>query len=249
MASLPLHVGASVQQDTDLGVLMVRQRGSGSAMNYAAMPRWQALDMACQPRPADRDDASRGQLAVACCWPTGSTAHRAWSRSWRRSAGDGCWARPRCGSGHASVVPHLDPRLRFEAVQPRSVADHEALERAVFGVDPSRAEARRQELSEALASGSLRALVVRLEDEPIAVARVSQGQGVAGIYAVGVARAWRGKGYGTLLVTIATRAGMATGNRIVWLSVEDGNDPARHVYDKLGFQPAFGWARWLAPAD
>ena len=42
---------------------------------------------------------------------------------------------------------------------------------------------------------------------------------------------------------------MATGNRIVWLSVEDGNAAARHVYDKLGFQPAFGWSRWLAPAD
>ena len=106
-----------------------------------------------------------------------------------------------------------------------------------------------QELRDALAAGRLRAFVVRLDDEPIAVARLSQGDGVAGIYALGVAHAWRGQGYGRLLATIATRAGMATGNRVVWLSVEDGNAPARHVYDTLGFQPAFGWSRWLAPAD
>jgi ribosomal protein S18 acetylase RimI-like enzyme len=237
-----------VQQDTDLGVLMVRQRGSGSAMNYAAMPRWQgstwraSLDRLTETM---RREGSWPSLLLADRFdrPPGLEQELS-SLGWRRVLGEtAMWV------GHASVVPHLDPRLRFEAVQPRSVADHEALERAVFGVDPARADARRQELSEALASGSLRALVVRLEEEPIAVARVSQGQGVAGIYAVGVARASRGKGYGTLLVTIATRAGMATGNRIVWLSVEDANDPARHVYDKLGFQPAFRWGRWLAPAE
>ena len=47
---------------------------------------------------------------------------------------------------------------------------------------------------------------------------------------------------------MATRAGMATGNRIVWLSVDGTNDVALHVYRKLGFQHAFGWSRWLAPA-
>ncbi len=166
------------------------------------------------------------------------------SLGWRRLLGETVlWV------GHASVVPHLDPRLRFEAVQPRSVDDHEALERQIFGVDPARAEARRRELADALTAGRLRAFVVRLDDEPIAVARLSQGEGVAGIYALGVAHGWRDRGYGTLMTTIATRAGMATGNRVVWLSVEDGNTRARHVYEKLGFQPAFGWARWLAPAD
>ena len=98
-------------------------------------------------------------------------------------------------------------------------------------------------------SGSLRAYVVRVDGEPVAVARLSQGQGVAGIYAVGVREPWRGKGYGTLITTIATRAGMAIGNRLIWLSVEDGNDAARHVYEKLHFQDAFTWARWLASPE
>ncbi len=248
MASLPLHTGAAVDQDEALGVLMVRRPGAGAAVNYAAMPRWAAGSW--------RDDL--GRLATTMrqegSWPSLLLSDRLdrppgmddamGSLGWRRLLGETVLC-----VGHASVVPHLDPRLRFEAVQPHSVDDHEALEREIFGVDPNRAEARRQELRAGLTAGGLRAFVVRLDDQPIAVARLSQGEGVAGIYALGVARARRGKGYGTLLTTIATRAGMATGNRVVWLSVEDGNDDARRVYDKLGFQPAFGWSRWLAPAD
>ena len=248
MASLPVHVGATVAQDPALGVLMIRQRGSGSAINYAAMPRWEggtwqtSLDRLANVMRAEGNWPSL-LLADRFDRPPGLDTAMA-SVGWRRLLGETVlWV------GHASVVPHLDPRLRFEAVQPRSVEDHEALEREIFGVDPARAEARRRELREALTTGGLRAFVVRLDGEPIAVARVSQGEGVAGIYALGVTRAWRGKGYGTLLATITTRAGMATGNRIVWLSVEDGNDPARRVYDRLGFQSAFGWSRWLSPPD
>ncbi len=248
MASLPVHVGAEVTQDDALGVLMIRQRGAGAAVNYAAMPRWEASTWrASIDRLGDvmRADGSWPSLLLAdrLDRPPGLVDVMP-SLGWRRLLGEMVlWV------GHASVVPHLDPRLRFEAVQPRSVDDHEALERHIFGVDPARAEARRRELAAALAGGRLRAFIVRLDGEPIAVARLSQGDGVAGIYALGVALDWRDRGYGTLMTTIATRAGMATGNRVVWLSVEDGNTRARHVYEKLGFQPAFGWARWLAPAD
>jgi ribosomal protein S18 acetylase RimI-like enzyme len=248
MASLPLHSGAAVDQDDALGVLMVRRPGAGAALNYAAMPRWDASTWRSSLDRVTETMRREGS------WPSVLLADRLdrppgmdetmGSFGWRRLLGETVmWV------GHASVVPHLDPRLRFEAVQPRSVDGHETLEREIFGVDPNRADARRQELRDALVTGGLRAFVVRLDDEPIAVARLSQGDGVAGIYALGVAHAWRGKGYGTLLATIATRAGMATGNRVVWLSVEDGNTPARHVYERLEFQPAFGWSRWLAPAD
>jgi len=248
MASLPLHSGAVVEQDATLGVVMVRRLGAGAALNYAAMPRWDAstwrsaLDRVTETMRQDGNWPSM-LLADRLDRPPGLDQAMG-SLGWRRLSGETVlWV------GHASVVPHLDPRLRFEQVQLRTVAEHETLEREIFGVDPSRASARREELADALVVGGLRAFVVRLDDEPVAVARLSQGDGVAGIYALGVVLAWRGRGYGTLLATIATRAGMATGNRVVWLSVEDGNAPALHVYDKLGFKPAFGWSRWLAPAD
>jgi ribosomal protein S18 acetylase RimI-like enzyme len=50
---------------------------------------------------------------------------------------------------------------------------------------------------------------------------------------------------GTLITTVATRAGMALGKRIIWLSVEDTNAGARRMYERLAFRPLFGWSRWV----
>jgi len=248
LVSLPVHAGARLVEDAELGVLRIRLPGGGAVMDYAAMPRWSPADWR-----RSLDEVTRRMRADGS-WPSLLLADRldrppgleraVRDLGWRRiSAESVLWV------GHASVVPHLDRALRFEAVQPRTVADHEEVERRVFGADPSRAEARRRELATALAGGRLRAFLLRLQGEPIAVARLSQGDGVAGIHGLGVVDAWRGRGYGTLLATVVTRAGMATGHRIVWLSVDEANEVALHVYRKLGFQHAFGWSRWLAPID
>lgn len=248
LVSLPVHAGARLIDEPELGVLRVHLPGGGAVMDYAALPRWTSREWrASLERVADRmrTEGTWPSIVVADRLDRPPGLERALDAlGWRRiSAESAQWV------AHASVVPHLDRALRFEAVQPRTVADHEELERRVFGADPSRAEARRRELAAALEGGRLRAFVLRLRDEPIAVARLSQGDGVAGIHGLGVAREWRGQGYGTLLTTVATRAGMATGTRIVWLSVDETNEVALHVYRKLGFQHAFGWSRWLAPID
>jgi len=248
LVSLPVHAGAHVVDDPELGVLRVRLPGGGAVMDYAALPRWSSSDW------RQSLERTSEQMRGEGTWPSLVLADRldrppgleraVQGLGWRRIAAESAmWV------AHASVVPHLDRALRFEAVQPRTVAAHEELERRVFGADPTRAEARRRELATALSGGRLRAYVLRLRGEPIAVARLSQGEGVAGIHGLGVAREWRGQGYGTLLATVLTRAGMATGNRIVWLSVDEANEAALHVYRKLGFQHAFGWSRWLAPLD
>jgi predicted GNAT family acetyltransferase len=136
--------------------------------------------------------------------------------------------------------------MRIEAVQPHSVSDHEALERLAFGIGRDRADERRRRLAEALASGRLRAFVVRVDGTPVAVARLSTGEGVAGLTGIGVHPDWRRRGYGTLVTIVAARAGLATGNRIVWLSVREGDEAAASLYARLGFRPTFGWTRWLA---
>jgi ribosomal protein S18 acetylase RimI-like enzyme len=151
--------------------------------------------------------------------------------------------------GHASVVPHLDPLLRIEAVRPRSLSVHDRLEREVFGIGEDQALRRRSGLSAALEAGRLRAWIVWLGDEPVAVARLSQGDGVAALQGIGVVEGRRGQGFGTLITTIATRAGMAVGNRILWLSVRDDNRAALDVYARLGFAPAFSWSRWLVAEE
>jgi len=248
IASLPVHAGASATWEAALDTLIVRQDGAGPTGNYAAMPRWSAQGW--QPML----DRVTQLVRHTGSWPSmlvsderdspprlGDALQRVgWHAVQRETV---LWV------GRASVIAHLDPRMRIEAVRARSVEAHEAVEREIFGLPDAMAADRRAALARALDAGSLRAFVVRVDDEPVAVARLSQGEGVAGIYAVGVREAWRGQGYGTLLTTIATRAGMAIGNRVVWLSVEDGNDVARHIYEKLHFRVAFTWARWLASPE
>jgi ribosomal protein S18 acetylase RimI-like enzyme len=244
LASLPVHAGATVEEDASLGVLLVRQPSEGPAWNYAALPRWSAEGW--------REQLGRVVEWFTDCgaWPSLLVADRLdrpiglgaalESAGWSAVVSEQVmWV------GRASVVPHLDPSMRIEAVQPTSVDDHELLERQVFGLPANQAADRRRVVSTALGSGQLRAYVVRVAGEPVAVARLSLGDRVAGIYGVGVAEAWRNRGYGTLVTTVATRAGMALGNRVVWLSVDPRNATAVHVYRKLGFQPAFTWTRWM----
>jgi ribosomal protein S18 acetylase RimI-like enzyme len=90
---------------------------------------------------------------------------------------------------------------------------------------------------------------VWLGDEPVAVARLSQGEGTAGLQGIGVVEEHRGQGYGTLITTVGTRAGLAMGNRLVWLSVREENERALAVYGRLGFERAFSWIRWLVTED
>jgi ribosomal protein S18 acetylase RimI-like enzyme len=250
LAELALHSGAVAVDEPDLGVLRIRggppggAQGGGVALNFAALPRWTAegwrmsLALLAQQMRADGDWPSL--LLTERDRPIGLDAligAQGWTEVNHETL---LWV------GAASVIPHLDPSLRIEAVQPDAVATHQALEARIFGLG-SRDRARRDAtLSAELASGRLRAYVVRVGGEPVAVARVSLGERDAGLYAIGVDEGWRRQGFGTLITIIATRAGLALGKRVVWLSVEEGNEAARAMYERLGFRQLFHWGRWVA---
>jgi ribosomal protein S18 acetylase RimI-like enzyme len=245
LATLPALEGGTVRELPELDVTLVGGDGHGLDGSYAAMPRWTAETW--QARLLAVGDLMRADgVWPSLLWcdrldrPIGLDRQLA-AQGWVRVLGETVmWV------GRASVVPHLDPDLRIEAVQPRSIELHERLERLVFGIDAGQAERRRNSLVSGLESGRLRAWVVWLADEPVAVARLSQIDGTAALQGIGVVEGHRGAGMGTLITTVATRAGMALGNRVVWLSVRDDNAPARRVYERLGFSPAFAWSRWLA---
>jgi GNAT superfamily N-acetyltransferase len=248
LVTLPGEEGASVEVDDELGVIFVRGPGNGPDLTYAARPRWDS-----ETWPASLA-AVRQHILDAGGWPSllltdkldrpPHLEEEVERLGWMRVTGESVmWV------GHASVVPHLDPGMRIEAVQARSLDAHQALERRIFGIGADRAQRRRDALGTAIDAGRLRAWVVWLGDEPVAVARLSQGGGVAGLQGIGVVAERRGQGYGTLITTVATRAGLATGNRIVWLSVQEDDDTAVGVYTRLGFQRAFTWSRWLVTED
>ena len=110
------------------------------------------------------------------------------------------------------------------------------------------ADSRTEHLARAVESGALRAYLVRLDGEAVASARLSISDGIAAVSGVGVMPHRRNQGLATLVTSVATRAGLAMGSPLVWLSVDERNTPALKVYQRLGYRPSFRWSRWAATA-
>ncbi len=242
-------LGASVEPAADLGTLVTHPR-PGSSLNFIAGLRWPADGV------ADRLASVINWMSDRGAWPSVITAEglsapadlaaRLGAAGWLPvSAERIMFAR------HPAVVPHLDPGLRVEAVTPASAIDCVRLETASFGLLPEAIGESAELLASSVAEGTTRAFVMRLAGEPVASARLVPGRPAtqtAALHAVGVAPRHRRRGYGRMLTTIATRAGLATGHSLVWLSVDEANTPAVELYRSIGFAPTFSWTRWLAPA-
>lgn len=248
LVRLPGQEGAIVEEDARLGVTFVRGPGSGPDLTFAAMPRWDAQTWpdalaAVRARMLDENTWPSLLLTDRLERPSGLPAELE-RQGWMPVASETVMV-----TGRAAVVPHLDPGMRIEAVRASAVETHEELERRIFGIGADQVARRRAAIARALESGMLRAWVVWLGDEPVAVARLSRDEGAAGLQGIGVVEERRGQGYGTLITTIATRTGMATGSRLVWLSVREDNEPAVRTYTSLGFERVFSWTRWLVTED
>ena len=242
------HVGAQARADPDLdGLLIVVGVPPGRGIDQGSFVRWP--DGWADARTAAFETSMRAQGA----WPalvvvegrstpadlTTTLSQRGWT--WLSSE-TVLWTR------RAAPVPHLDPSLRLEAVTARSAAEHEDLERHIFGVPESSAAGRLAGTRRGIDDGTLRAFLLRSRGEAIAVARLSLREGMAALAGIGVTPGRRGEGLGGLITAICLRAGLALGRPLVWLSVDEHNDEALAVYDRLGFRPGFRWHRWLAPA-
>lgn len=245
LASLPIHGGGRVLDEAALGVLLVRSASAGQGLDYAAAVRWPESEwterLAAVERRA-RDDGTWPSLLLAdgLTLPADLPARLAglgWTELARETA---LWAR------RPVVVPHLDPQLRLEAATERSAPEYEQLERRIFGLPAWGMAARVEGLTAGFRDGDLRAFLVRSGGVPVAVARLSQLDGSAGLYGIGVAPERRREGLGGFVTAVAMRAALARGSSLVWLSVEDGNPTARRLYERLGFRAAFGWSRWMA---
>jgi ribosomal protein S18 acetylase RimI-like enzyme len=145
----------------------------------------------------------------------------------------------------AAAVPHLEAALRLEAVTPARIDEYETVERRIFGIAEHELPDRRAALAAAIDAGVLRVYLVREGGVPVATARLLVEDGLAGVHGLGVVPERRRRGLGRYLTTIVTRAGLALGTSLVWLSVDDGNGPARALYDGLDYRPAFAWHRFI----
>jgi ribosomal protein S18 acetylase RimI-like enzyme len=240
-------LGATVEAAPDLGGSLVTHPAPTSSLNYVAAIRWRSEDF----------DANLGRVVLTMSdrglWPSlivcdeltepSDIAERLHAAGWIPVFGDRTMY-----TRHAAVVPHLDPRLRVEAVTPASALDAVNIETSAFGLMPQEVGEQAELLAHSVADGTTRAFLLRLDGQAVASARLVPGPLVAGLHAIGVDSRQRRLGYGRMVTAIATRAGLATGHKLVWLSVLESNTAAVNLYRALGFEFSFRWTRWLAPA-
>lgn len=245
-ATLPELSSGQVINDAALGVVWVRFAHRVPALSFAKCVRWPGDEFDSRLATVEERMRAEGD------WPAISVADGV-SRPEdlaSRLAGAG-WIRVDAErimfARHAPVVPHLDPGLRIEAVTSATAMECVRLEVANFGVPETEIGERAERLVVAAATGAVRGFIVRLLREPVASARLVPGNGIAALTAINVVASQRRRGYGRLVTAVATRAGLATGHKLVWLSVDEANTAAAELYRSLGYEPTFGWSRWVAP--
>lgn len=244
--ALWVHAGATLTPEPDLGADLVAWPGRGLAFNHVARPRWTEATWVTQAdavvtRLRERGEVPAILLVDELATPSG-LSERLLGRGWLEIGRERIlWTR------RAGAVPHLAPSLRLEAVTPATAAAYEATERMIFGLAPTEAADRVRSLQAGLGQGRVRAYLARLDGVAVATARLIRSDGLAALQGVGVVAAQRRQGYGTLMTTVATRAGLAGGARLVWLSVEADNAAAEALYTGLDYRPVLTWRRLIAP--
>jgi len=246
-AALPELTSGQVIDDPALGVVWVRFAHRVPTLSFAKCVRWPAEEFDARVATVvERMRANGDWPAITIAEGVSEPADLA-----ARLAGAG-WIRVDAErimvARHAPIVPHLDPGLRIEAVTPATAVECARLEVASFGVPETEVDERAARLARAVSAGTLRGFVVRLLREPVASARLVPGTGIAALTGINVAARQRRRGYGRLVTAVATRAGLATGHKLVWLSVDEINTAAVELYRSLGYEPSFEWSRWVAPA-
>jgi ribosomal protein S18 acetylase RimI-like enzyme len=236
--------GARRIEEAALGATVLVWPGRGPAFNHATCLRWSTADWPDRAA-AVGDRLVAGGEAPCLVVSDGLTtppdlAERLAASGWLEIGRETVmWTR------RAAAVPHLDAPLRLEAVTVAGVDRYEAIEREIFGLSEREAPDRRQALAEALEAASLRVYLVREAGLPVATARLHVEGGLAAIHGLGVVASARRRGLGAYLTTIVTRAGLALGVSLVWLSVDPDNAPAMALYAGLDYRPAFSWQRLI----
>jgi ribosomal protein S18 acetylase RimI-like enzyme len=104
-----------------------------------------------------------------------------------------------------------------------------------FGVDPFRRAALETDILACAARRGCSIVLLRVDGEPVALARrATVGKG-SYLSSIGTRPRWRGRGYAALVTGLVVAEALDAGSDLVHLAVEVDNDPARSLYERLGF--------------
>lgn len=144
----------------------------------------------------------------------------------------------RSGSGTAgAAIERVDMTTPDRLRAARDVA---AVIADAFDLDSAFHVLIEADIVEMLEVAAISFVLVRVEGEAVAVARRTTEGRASLLAAIGTRRGYRMRGFGRLVTSTATHDALAAGSDTVFLGVEDGNDAARHLYERLGYAFADG---------
>jgi GNAT superfamily N-acetyltransferase len=138
----------------------------------------------------------------------------------------------RAAPGQAARV--LPPRRRW-ADRRRWAVDVSTVLAEAFAVVEARRIALENDVLACTTRPGCSMLLLRVDGEPVAVARRASTPDGSYLSSIGTRPAWRGRGLGALVTMLAVCDALDAGSDLVHLAVDVDNEPARRLYERLGF--------------
>ncbi len=105
----------------------------------------------------------------------------------------------------------------------------------VFAIGDDRRGPLEAEIERGLDDPAIDVRLVTIAGEPVAVGRRHDGGDLSYLSAIGVRRAWQGRGLGAIVTRALVEAALDAGRRWVYLGVYADNVAARALYEQVGF--------------
>jgi ribosomal protein S18 acetylase RimI-like enzyme len=135
------------------------------------------------------------------------------------------------------TIERLDGGVRQSIGIEETVRGVAAVLAEAFTIERMDIEAIEADNVAALANPAFHAILVCVDGEPAATVRRTTFDGASYLSSIGTRPAFRGRGLGGLVTTLAARDSVAAGSLLTYLGVFAENEIARRLYSRLGFVP------------
>ena len=138
-------------------------------------------------------------------------------------------------TGPAAVGPRLVPGRRTWPERRRWAEAASLVLGEAFAVGDARRLALESDVLSCISRRGCAMLLVEVDGEPAALARRAFTADGSYLSSIGTRPAFRSRGLGGLVTLLAVRDALEAGSELVHLAVDVDNEPARRLYDRLGF--------------
>jgi ribosomal protein S18 acetylase RimI-like enzyme len=139
------------------------------------------------------------------------------------------------GRTAASLRPRIVAARRTWPERRRFAVEASLVLGEAFAVSEARRIALENDVLACVSRPGCSMLLLEVDGEPAAIARRASTDEGSYLSSIGTRPAYRGRGLGALVTLFAVRDALEAGTELVHLAVEVDNEPARRLYERLGF--------------